>query len=283
MDRLLARYLQTGEKHVIGTSPETETRRKDGRVFPVELAVNEIEHLGLFIGIHHDLTRRKQLERQVVETASLERWRIGQDLHDSVAQELTALSLLAGTLAETLQTDPAYASKLLERMEQGLRRSQQELRAVLRGLLPVAVDSEGLMSALADLAVRTQQAGKVICTFDCPEPASVADNLVATHLYLIAQEAVRNAVKHAGARTVRITLKTKEGLDLSVQDDGTGIAAQPGEGLGMRIMRNRAAIIGAKLTIGLAQPTGTVVACVLARRNNEPEKDEVASPGPDRG
>jgi signal transduction histidine kinase len=123
----------------------------------------------------------------------------------------------------------------------------------------------------------------VICTSDCPEPVSVADNLIATHLYLIAQEAVHNAVKHAGARTVHITLKAEEGLVLSVQDDGTGIPAQPGEGLGLRNMRNRAAIIGAKLTIEPAQPAGTVVACVLARRNNEPEKDEAASPGSDCG
>ena len=76
----------------------------------------------------------------------------------------------------------------------------------MRGLLPVAVDSEGLMAALSDLAERTQQEGKVTCTFDCPEPVSVADNLTATHVYLIAQEAVNNAVRHAQARNVRISL-----------------------------------------------------------------------------
>ena len=77
----------------------------------------------------------------------------------------------------------------------------------MQGLLPVAVDSEGLMSALSDLADRIQQAGKVSCKFDCPKPVSVADNLTATHLYLIAQEAVHNAVKHARPRNIRISLK----------------------------------------------------------------------------
>jgi hypothetical protein len=62
-----------------------------------------------------------------------------------------------------------------------LRRSQQELPAVLRGLLPVAVDSEGLMVALDDLVERTLRVGTVSCTFDCPEPVSLADNLTATH------------------------------------------------------------------------------------------------------
>ena len=158
-DAFIARYLKTGEKHIIGISREIEAQRKDGSIFPTDLAVSEIAHLKLFTGIHRDLTSRKQLERDIVEIASQEQRRIGQDLHDSVAQELAALSLLAKSVAETLQTDPANASKLVGRMEQGLQRSRQGLRAVLRGLLPVSVDSEGLMAALADLVSRAQQAG----------------------------------------------------------------------------------------------------------------------------
>jgi two-component system CheB/CheR fusion protein len=283
-DAHIARYLQTGEKHILGISREIEARRKDGSVFPTELAVSEIKHLKLFTGIHRDLTERKQLEREVVEVASLEQRRIGEDLHDSVAQELTALNLLASDLAETLRTDPAKASPLVERMEQGLQRSQQGLRVVLRGLLPVAVDSEGLMAALADLAGRTQQEGKVHCVFDCPEPVTVADNLTATHLYLIAQEAVYNAVKHSGARVVRITLRENGELVLSVQDDGIGMPAQPVEnlGLGLRIMHNRAAIIGAMLTIEPVRPRGTVITCVQARKSHAPRQDEEAGPGSHR-
>jgi len=268
-DAYLVKYLQTGQKHIIDISREVEARRKDGSVFPAELAIREIKHLNLFTGIHRDLTERKQLEREVVETASREQRRIGQDLHDSVAQELTALNLLARDLAETLQADPAKATPLVERMEQGIQRSQQELRAVLRGLLPVSVDSQGLMAALTDLADRTQRQGQVNCTFDCPDSVAVADNLAATHLYLIAQEAVHNAVKHARAREVRITLnKAEVGLILGVQDDGVGMPAPPTEiqGLGLRIMRNRAAILNATLTIEPAKPTGTVVRCVLARK-----------------
>jgi PAS domain S-box-containing protein len=273
-DRYIARYLQTGEKHIIGTSREVEARRKDGSVFPTELAVREIKHLKLFTGIHRDLTERKQLERDVVEAASREQRRIGQDLHDSVAQELIALNMLTKDLADTIPTDRAKAMQLVERLQQGLQRSQQGLRAVLRGLLPVAVDSEGLMAALADLAGRTQQEGKVHCIFDCPEPVSVADNLSATHLYLIAQEAVYNAVKHAQARTVRVALASNRALILSVQDDGVGMPVETVEsvGLGLRIMRSRAAIIGAQLTIEPAEPAGTpagtVVTCVLVRKNH---------------
>jgi len=112
----------------------------------------------------------------------------------------------------------------------------------------------------------------VTCTFDCPEPVTVADNLTATHLYLIAQEAVHNAVKHGKPRNIWIGLQGNHALVLRVQCNGMGMPARPlaTEGLGLRIMRNRAAIIGAKLTIGPAEPAGTVVTCVLARKNHEP-------------
>ncbi len=255
---------------------ETERIRKDGRRRAVAITISPIrDGDGKVVSASvtgRDISRSKELEREVVEIASLEQRRIGQDLHDSVSQELTALNMLAGDLAETLRSDPAKASQLVEVLVQGLQRSQQELRAVMRGLLPVSVDAEGLMSALSDLASRTQQKDKVRCKFDCPAPVPVEDNVIATHLYLIAQEAVHNAVKHARCRNVRISVVSDQLLVLKVQDDGIGIPDHPAEnhdGLGFRIMRNCAAIIGATLTIEPAKPAGTVVTCALARKNNE--------------
>lgn len=291
-DRYLARYRQTGEKHIIGSGREMDGRRKDGSSFPLDLVVSEVGHLKLFTGLLRDISQRKRLEREVVEIASLEQRRIGQDLHDSVSQELTALSILAGDLAETLRSDPSNAPLLVERLVLGLQRSQQELRAVMRGLQPVLVDAEGLMAALTDLANRTRQEGKASCAFDCTQPVLVEDNLIATHLYLIAQEAVHNAVKHARCRNIRIAVESNHLLILRVQDDGIGIPAatsaaalfgceDEGGGLGLRIMRNRAAIIRATLTIEPAQPAGTVVTCALARKNQEPKQPHATSEGPD--
>ena len=234
----------------------------------MELAVSQVGHLKLFTGILRDITRRKELEREVVEIASLEQRRIGQDLHDSVSQELTALNMIAHDLAATLESQPADAQHWVKRLVLGLERSQQELRAVMRGLQPVSVDVEGLMAALLDLANRTQQTDKVTCVFNCPRRVLVADNLVATHLYLIAQEAVHNAVKHARGKNIRIAVESNGVLVLRVQDDGIGIPALPAENegrLGLRIMRNRAAIIGATLTIEPGTPVGTVVTCSVPR------------------
>jgi PAS domain S-box-containing protein len=282
-DRSLADNLRSRADHRNAVGREAVAQRKDGTLFPVELSVSEVGHLPLFTGIVHDITRRKELEREVVEMVSLEQRRIGQDLHDSVAQELTALNLLAEDLAVALRTDPDGGAALIARIAGGLRRSQDQLRAVLRGLVPVAVDAGGLMAALADLADRTGREGKTACTFDCPDAIPVADHVIATEVYLIAQEAVRNAVKHARPRGVRITLDVARGLTLRVRDDGTGMGPRTDmQGLGLRIMRDRAAIIGAVLTIEPAAPTGTVVTCTLARGTNGQQPAREEGPGPDR-
>lgn len=265
-DGYISRYVRTGEKHVIGTSRETVAQRKDGSIFPVELAISEIGHLKLFTGVHHDLTQRKQLQREVVEAATSEQRRIGQDLHDSVAQELTALELLVGDLSEAIKSDPQGCTKLVHLIADGLRRSKREIRSVMRGLVPVSVDSQGLMAALSDLADRVQQQGKAACTFHCRQSVAVGDNLIATHLYLIAQEAAYNAAKHAQAANIRIELEQNKGeLVLRIADDGKGMPPHllESHGLGLHIMRNRAAIIGANLTIEEAAPTGTIVTCAL--------------------
>jgi two-component system CheB/CheR fusion protein len=285
-DGYLEHYRKTREKHMIGIGREVEARRKDGSIFPVDLAVSEIEHLQLFTGTIRDNTRRKELEREVVEIASLEQRRIGQDLHDSVGQELTALNMLTRDLTEIVRTDPEKAASLAEKVVQGLQRSQQAVRGVLRGLLLVVEDSQGLPAALADLTERANHETKARCTLDCPAPVALTDSMAATHLYLIAQEAIHNATKHAQASDIRVSLKeAPEGLVLRIQDDGIGMPARGANsaGVGLRIMRNRAAILGAKLTIAPADSKGTMVTCVLPRRGHEAktgEKEEMA--GSDR-
>ena len=199
LDRAPARSPHTGEPPMIGVGREAEGRRKDESTFAVDLAVSEVGRLKLFTGLIRDITRRKELERDVVEISSLEQRRIGQDLHDTLSQELAALSMLAGDLVETLKSNPSKGSELVERLKQGLQRSQRELRAVMQGLLPVSIDAGGLMAALSELVHRTTAADTVRCVFDCPEPGPRSRTMPSQTppLPLSAQEAVHNAVKHA--------------------------------------------------------------------------------------
>lgn len=278
-DNYINRYLSTRQARIIGVGREVLGRHKNGETFPVELAVSELDHLKLFTGIIRDIRQRKELERDIVEIASMEQHRIGQDLHDTVGQELTALNILAGDLGDALKTDSSSAPSLIERLVKGLQRAQRELRIVLRGLLPVPVDREGLMAALTDLAHRTNEESKVRCTFLCDHAICFTDTLTATHLYLIAQEAVHNALKHSKAENIRISLVSNSQLFLSVRDDGIGMTTKSAShmGLGLRIMQNRAAIIGATLTFVNSPPTGTLVTCALRRNNHEQHQDQQES------
>jgi signal transduction histidine kinase len=253
---------------------ETQRLRKDGREIFVSVGLIPIKDIdGAVVGIaaiNRDITERKQLEREVVEIASMAQRRIGQDLHDSVGQELTALKMLAADLVES-EKEPSQ-SQTARRIAEGLQRTMDEVRDVIRGLMPVAVDEQGLMAALTDLAARTSQKLNIRCTFNCPEPVVIEDNITATHLYLIAQEAVTNAVKHGRPKHIEMRLQ-KDGhtITLNIQDDGEGIGSRPqdGSGLGLRIMRNRAAIIGATLEVGPRKPAGTFVRCTLHIKNHD--------------
>jgi PAS domain S-box-containing protein len=263
----LARYLSTGVKKIIGIGREVRGRRRDGSTLPLDLAVSQIDHLRLFVGILRDLSRRKELEREVLEIAALEQRRIGQELHDGVGQELTGLGLMADALAQRLKAADADW-RLAAKVAAGLERVHQQVRSLSHGLVPVDVDPEGLRAALEDLAARTGEQSGTACHFEWGGPVEVADAVTATHLLRIAQEAVSNALRHGRARHIRIGLRGEAGnLTLSVRDDGIGIPRylEESRGLGVRIMRNRAAVIGGTLTVGPAAGGGTLVTCILSR------------------
>jgi signal transduction histidine kinase len=153
---------------------------------------------------------------------------------------------------------------------------QGQVRSLSRGLVPGEVDPAGLAAALEELAARTRAQAGVDCTFTGSGPVQVPDTACATHLLRIAQEAVNNALRHARARHVRIALHAEaDRLTLSVEDDGVGLAGPAGErggvsrlavqGLGIRLMRYRAGLIGGTLAVGPAPGGGTRVSCTLRR------------------
>jgi len=273
-DSYLERYRQTGEKHIIGVGREVEGRRKDGSTFPVDLAVSEYEDRSqrVFSGVLRDLTARKALELEVLQASTLEQQRIGQELHDTSGQELTALGLLADSLAKTLEVQSPIEANIAVKMAEGVKRVLGQIRAFSRGLIGVDVDAEGLMAALAELAAQTTQLHSVACTFECPDPVRLANNQAATQLYGVAREAVTNALRHAQARNIKISLvHTGPAFTLQVQDDGIGFPEAPLDvkGMGLKIMRYRAGLINAHLAIGAGTPRGTTVTCTLRKDQSD--------------
>jgi PAS domain S-box-containing protein len=240
-------------------------RRRDGTLFPMEMTVGEIDDLGLYVALARDISKRKALERQVIEVSTTEQERIGRDIHDGIGQQLTALTMLAGSLERKLTAaqrpeEARDVSDLIDHLQETLTQT----RALARGLSPVEIDPQGLPAALSALAEGVRQRSGVDCRLAVGPGVTVRDEILAVHLYRIAQEALHNALRHGQPHKIRVRLaRDAEDLVLSVYDDGTGI--QPVEerraGLGLHVMRYRAGILRGQLTIETPKKGGTLVAC----------------------
>jgi len=130
----------------------------------------------------------------------------------------------------------------------------------------VELESGGLAAGLRHLVTRAGQLSRTHCELAVAGPVTVANNVAATHLYRIAQEAITNALKHARATRIAVRLDGQSGrVHLSVRDDGCGIAepTRPAAGMGLRIMAHRAAVTGGRFHIGPAPGGGTLVTCEM--------------------
>src|SRR5215475_4353530 len=213
---------------LIGRTHEMSGRRKDDTVFPIQLSVNSVEGRDLFVAVARDMTEHKALQKEIIDVATLEQRRIGQELHDGTQQELTGLGLLALNLADSLsRSGSTAASQVAARIARGIEQCNQRVRSLARGMVPVPIDREGLMSALAELARQTTEIHRLPCSFECPTPVEIDNDNEATHLYRIAQEAVNNATRHAKASAIWIRLEQADGrLVLEVRDNGIGLQAR---------------------------------------------------------
>lgn len=212
----------------------------------------------------------KASEAEALEIAVRERRRIGQDLHDNTAQELTGLGLMIGALAESLARLELPEAALAAKIQSGIKDVIAEVQAICRGLIPIDINAGGLTAALQQLVDRVKESSGLDCVLRCHNSTRVDDDMTANELYRIAQEAVNNAVNHAGARHVQIFLGVvRDLIILNICDDGVGIqlpsAGVPG--MGLRIMRYRADRIGAQLRVECARGGGSLVSCILVRNN----------------
>ena len=211
-----------------------------------------------------DITERKRMESALLEVGGRVQRRIGQDLHDGLGQHLTGIAfmskVLAQQLAEAGAPQAAQAGKIVHLVNDAINRT----RELARGLLPVFSDDEGLMSALQQYAAEVEDLFTVSCRFECETPILITDLGRATHLYHIAQEAVSNALKHGAPERILIALERDgdSGM-LRMDDDGTGIPELQAShvGLGLRIMRYRATMVGGALDVRRRAPRGTTICC----------------------
>jgi signal transduction histidine kinase len=207
---------------------------------------------------------RERLEREVLETAERERQSIGRDLHDGVCQDITGLVLRCKTVQKSLERRQAPEAIMLGDTIRDLGEVMREVHGVSRRLTPGRLDGPDLASALDELVRSVRVRTELDLTFrSVGSPTALAPQ-AALQLYRIAQEALHNAIRHAGANRIEVTLHHDPKLTLlSVEDDGRGLppSTDRGHGLGLRTMLWRASTMGGALALGPRAGGGTRVVC----------------------
>ena len=211
-----------------------------------------------------EIEQRARLEQEILLISEREKRRIGQDLHDSLCQELAAAAFFLQSAAHQIEKKNPGAAETLAAAAKIVNANVGLARDLARGLHPVDLSASGLTNALRELAFRASQA-PVQCLFECPKPIRVRDDAVALHLYRIAQEAVTNAVKNGNAKKIVIHLaRRRQRLVLTVADNGRGFAAKKAsKGMGIHIMKYRAEVIGGALIVKSEEGRGATVTCTL--------------------
>ena len=262
-DGYIQRFLRTGQAHIIGIGREVVGLRKDGQMFPLDLAVSEwrLGHRRMFTGVVRDITERKRTEQAIAAVSENERRRFGSELHDGLGQQLTGVALLAKALQNKLAKQNHPAAAEAGDIAQLSSQTLNELKRQAHGLYPVELERHGLTAALEELAANQRTRFGIRCTFAANGVIPPLDTTNSLQIYRIAQEAVHNSIKHGQAEGISVRLERQESMmSLQVEDDGIGLPARrKPTGMGLTIMKHRAAALGGSLEIGPGTERGTLV------------------------
>jgi signal transduction histidine kinase len=211
-----------------------------------------------------EVLAREQLQQELIEISERERRTIGNDLHDGLGQHLTAMAFAAEVLSGQLtKNDPLAAStarEIVRLAEEGIHQSRQ----LARGLLLTAIEPGNLNRELEELAASVQRQTGVRCHYEAIRPPILSDSRTASHVFRIAQEAVRNSIRHAQPTALNLSLSGEnESLVLSISDNGAGLpkTARKEAGVGLRVMAHRAKLIGGDFTLESVPGKGTHIRC----------------------
>jgi two-component system, chemotaxis family, CheB/CheR fusion protein len=259
---------------------EHEGCRKDGTRFPLEVSLSSVDRAGvkLTVAFMTDITERRRLEKlsetyraeiralaaQLITAQEEERRRVSRELHDSLCQKLASLALDVENLAAALPPPAAMRDRLQDLGARAIKVSE-EARHIAYELHPSVLDDLGLvvsLKALCDEFSKTNT--KMHVTFKAGKLPVSLPQQIASGLYRIAEESLRNVAKHAKAKRLSVELAARDhGLVLSLHDDGRGFAPQAVKGkggLGLVSIGERARIMGGTVAVESEPGHGTRIA-----------------------
>lgn len=219
------------------------------------------------------LERTWSLEEKILQGGEHERQRIGRDLHDSLGPHLAATRYAATLLADELRQRGQPEAAKADEISKMTAEAAVLARDLAHAIFPVQTNGAGLAVALDELAHTTSRLTGLPVSFYETGNYSQENPVAGMHLYRIAQEAVNNAVKHAGSKKITVALnQSEDSLRLTIADDGKGMHASvcDAQGMGLDSMRYRARVLGGELKIESHPGEGTIVSCQVPSHATRP-------------
>ncbi len=215
--------------------------------------------------LESEIARRQGLEGQILEISDREQQKLGQELHDGLCQQLTAIAFMTRASALRLKNHSVADPEELEKIALLINRSVTDTRNIARDLHKEEIDAASLENALRDLTERKIWKGR--CSFHRNGDLNLEDDRVASEIFRILREGIVNANKHARATEIVLEARRrKRELVFSVTDNGIGLngtGKNQRQGLGFHIMQYRAKSIGARLELQSLRRGGTRLAVYL--------------------
>ncbi|MCP4717942.1 MAG: PAS domain S-box protein [Desulfobacteraceae bacterium] len=215
-----------------------------------------------------DISKQKQLEREIARISQEERRQMGQVLHDDLGSHLAGVEAMAALLAGRLEKQNHAQAGLAREISGLVNQAMGKTRAMVRGLVPVNLDNTGFMTAVRQYAAQVEKAFELECCVCGGKNILFSNTAALTHVYYIIREAVNNAAKHGGAGKIIIEFKGSLDMIIDIRDDGRGMAKKDIEkkGIGLVIMQHRADLIGARLEILENKTGGTIIRCRIEKK-----------------
>ncbi len=266
-DGYVRSYHETNHKKIIGIGREVQGLRKNGEIFPMELAVSEIKNgKRRYTGIIRDISVRRKLELELLQTSEEERRRIGQDIHDGLGQMLTGIGLITQNIAKNLQSKNLTEADSVFELLDLIKHADEQARTIARTLVPIELEDGGLKAATLRLGNNIERLYNLHCSYEETGDIPHMPSNVKSHFFRIIQEAMGNAARHSKASHISVAIAGNvDKIRARIQDNGIGIDLENanGRGMGLRIMQHRANVIGASLDVRKGSKHGTVVTCTL--------------------